>query len=107
VLDVTGSPERTGKPRGADLLDGTVSLPLLEAMIRDSALARLDLRSVRTADQAAALCDRIEATGAVELAREHALSVVADAKAQLPANISPPQRVTLELIADGVVERYA
>jgi geranylgeranyl pyrophosphate synthase len=107
VLDVTGPPERTGKPRGADLLDGTVTLPLIEAMTRDSSLARLDLRGVRAADQAAALCDRIEATGALEIAREHALRVVAKARAQLPASISPAQRVALELVADGVVERYA
>ena len=29
VLDVTGPPERTGKARGTDLLDGTVTLPLI------------------------------------------------------------------------------
>ena len=31
VLDVSGPAERTGKPRGADLLDGTVTLPLILA----------------------------------------------------------------------------
>src|SRR5579875_3204861 len=31
VLDVAGSPSETGKPRGADLLDGTVTLPLILA----------------------------------------------------------------------------
>ena len=46
VLDVTGPPERTGKPRGADLLDGTVTLPLILARERDPELATLDLRSV-------------------------------------------------------------
>jgi geranylgeranyl pyrophosphate synthase len=107
VLDVTGPPERTGKPRGADLLDGTVTLPLIEARTRDSSLAQLDLRGVRTADQAAALCDRIEASGALQVAREHALGVVAEAKAELPASISAAQRSTLELVADGVVDRYS
>jgi geranylgeranyl pyrophosphate synthase len=107
VLDVTGPPERTGKPRGADLLDGTVTLPLIEARERDPSLARLDLRGVRTADQAAALCDRIEATAALQVAREYALAVVAQAKSELPANISGAQRSTLELVADGVVDRYA
>jgi geranylgeranyl pyrophosphate synthase len=107
VLDVTGPPERTGKPRGADLLDGTVTLPLIEARARDASLARLDLRDVRTADQAAALCDRIEATGALRLARERALGVVAEAKSELPAEISAAQRSTLELVADAVVERYS
>ena len=31
VLDVSGPPERTGKPQGTDLLDGTVTLPLIIA----------------------------------------------------------------------------
>ena len=39
ILDVTGPAERTGKPRGADLLDGTVTLPLIEARKRDHELA--------------------------------------------------------------------
>jgi geranylgeranyl pyrophosphate synthase len=107
VLDVTGPPERTGKPRGADLLDGTVTLPLIEALARDVSLAELDLRSVRTADQAADLCDRIEATGALQAARERALSVVAEAKAELSSSLSAQQRAALQLVADGVVERYA
>ncbi len=107
VLDVTGPPERTGKPRGADLLDGTVTLPLIEARLRDPSLAELDLRSVRTASQAAALCDRIELLGGLEFAREHALSVVAAAKSELPSGLPEAQRSALELVADGVVERYS
>ena len=39
VLDVTGPPERTGKARGTDLLDGTVTLPLILARERDGSLA--------------------------------------------------------------------
>ena len=34
VLDVSGPPERTGKHRGTDLLDGTVTLPCLTASTR-------------------------------------------------------------------------
>jgi geranylgeranyl pyrophosphate synthase len=107
ILDVTGPSERTGKPRGADLLDGTVTLPLIEARERDLDLADLDLHTVETADHAAAVCDRIEATGALDFARDYALAVVADAKASLPAGLSEPQRAALELVADGVVERYS
>ena len=40
VLDVTGPPERTGKARGTDLLDGTVTLPLILARERDPELER-------------------------------------------------------------------
>jgi geranylgeranyl pyrophosphate synthase len=106
VLDVSGPPERTGKPRGADLLDGTVTLPLILARARDPALARLDGGSVRGAADAAAVCERITATGALDLARERALQLVGEAKAALPP-LSERQRVALELVADGVVERYA
>ena len=49
VLDVAGPPERTGKARGTDLLDGTVTLPLILARDRDPALAELDLRSLDAA----------------------------------------------------------
>ena len=61
VLDVAGPPERTGKARGTDLLDGTVTLPLILARERDPALAELDLRSLDAAG-AEAVCDRIAAT---------------------------------------------
>jgi geranylgeranyl pyrophosphate synthase len=107
ILDVTGPAERTGKPRGTDLLDGTLTLPLIEARKRDPELAQLDLRAVESADQAAAVCDRIEASGALDFARDHALAVVADAKACLPGRLPEAQRSALELVADGVVERYS
>jgi geranylgeranyl pyrophosphate synthase len=106
VLDISGPPERTGKPQGADLLDGTVTLPLILARSRDATLAGLRLRSVRGTDAAREVCRRIAATGALEEARERALELVADAKAMLPG-LPERQRAALELVADGVVERYA
>jgi geranylgeranyl pyrophosphate synthase len=107
VLDVSGPAERTGKHRGTDLLDGTVTLPLILARERDPALAALDLRGVRTPEQAETVCDRIAATGALTTAREEALAMVADAKAQLPALPEASQQAALELVADGVVDRYS
>jgi geranylgeranyl pyrophosphate synthase len=106
VLDVTGPPERTGKPRGADLLDGTVTLPLILARERDRELSAVDLRSVVTTDQAAQICARIADTGSLETTRSRALDLVAGAKAELP-EMPERQRSALELIADGVVERYS
>jgi geranylgeranyl pyrophosphate synthase len=105
LLDVTGPPERTGKPRGADLLDGTVTLPLLLAIEEDRTLADLDLREIRTAVQAAQIADRISQTGALEEVQRRALAMIAAAKAQLPL-LEAAQRAALELVADGVVERY-
>jgi geranylgeranyl pyrophosphate synthase len=106
VLDVTGPPERTGKPQGADLLDGTVTLPLILARRSDPKLAALDLRSVQDPDAAAEVCGRIAGTGALEEATGRALSMVACAKRELP-ELPAAQRAALELIADGVVARYA
>jgi geranylgeranyl pyrophosphate synthase len=106
VLDVTGPAERTGKARGTDLLDGTVTLPLILARQRDPELAALDPRSLAGPRQAERVCERIAATGAVEEARRRALAVAAEAKAQLP-ELPGRQRRALELVADGVVERYS
>ena len=106
VLDVTGPAKRTGKPRGADLLDGTVTLPLILARAEDARLADLDLRVLESPRDAIALCERIAATAAIDDARARALELVTEAKAALPA-LSERQRSALELVADGVVGRYS
>jgi len=104
VLDVSGPPERTGKPRGADLLDGTVTLPLILARAQDPSLTV----PVRCAEEAAAVCDRIAATGALEDARERALGYVREAKLLLDGlELSDQRTRALHLVADGVVQRYA
>ena len=108
VLDVAGPPERTGKARGTDLLDGTVTLPLIVARERDPELARLDLRSLDAASAEEA-CDRIAATGALDEVRADARDRVQQAKRALEQapGLDSGQRELLTLVADGVVERYA
>jgi geranylgeranyl pyrophosphate synthase len=106
VLDVSGPVERTGKSRGTDLLDGTVTLPLILARERDRALADFDLASLSGPVQAEELCERIAATGALHEARERALAVVAEAKAALPSILPDGRAGLLDLVADAVVERY-
>ncbi|MGA2321149.1 MAG: polyprenyl synthetase family protein [Solirubrobacteraceae bacterium] len=106
VLDVSGPVERTGKSRGTDLLDGTVTLPFILAREREPELAAFDLASLADPEQAEALCERIAATGALDEAREQALSVVAEAKAALPAILPDGRSALLGLVADAVVERY-
>ena len=107
VLDVTGPPERTGKARGTDLLDGTVTLPLIEAAAADPGIREVDLHGLDTAS-AARLCDRIAATGALEKVRARALEMVAGGKEQLrSAGFEAEQRKLLALVADGVVQRYS
>jgi geranylgeranyl pyrophosphate synthase len=106
VLDVSGPVERTGKTRGADLLDGTVTLPLILAGERDERLAAIDLASLEGPEQAGELCERIAATGALQEARERALALVAEAKAMLPEILLDGRAALLDLVADAVVERY-
>jgi len=105
VLDIAGSPAETGKPRGADLLDGTVTLPLILARQADPILAGLNLRALSGPREVEAVCELIAASGALERARSDALELVARAKAELPP-LPPRQRAALRLVADGVVERY-
>jgi geranylgeranyl pyrophosphate synthase len=107
VLDVSGPAQRTGKQRGTDLLDGTVTLPFILARERDGELAALDPRSIDSAAVAEDVCDRIAATGALDEARARALEMVNEAKAGLPDGLSARQRHALELVATGVVARYA
>jgi geranylgeranyl pyrophosphate synthase len=107
VLDVAGPPERTGKARGTDLLDGTVTLPLIVAGKLDPGLLEADLRQLDTA-AAERLCDRIAATGALDQVRTRALAMVTAAKRKLnETKFDAEQKHLLELVADGVVQRYA
>jgi geranylgeranyl pyrophosphate synthase len=107
VLDVAGPPERTGKARGTDLLDGTITLPLIEAAAVDPAIAATDLHALDAA-AAEALCDRIAATGALETVRARALAMVAAGKSELErTDFAAEQRALLALVADGVVQRYS
>jgi geranylgeranyl pyrophosphate synthase len=107
VLDVTGPPERTGKARGTDLLDGTVTLPLILARRLDAALESAELRGLGQ-DGAEMLCDQIAATGALDEVRDRAQRGIARAKGVLDSpDFTDEERELLSMIADGVVERYS
>jgi len=107
VLDVSGPPERTGKARGTDLLDGTVTLPLILARGRDPSLAHLSLADLDAAS-AEEVCHLIVATGVLDEVRAEARQRVAAAKRSLDAApVEESQRELLRLVADGVVERYS
>jgi geranylgeranyl pyrophosphate synthase len=107
VLDVVGPPERTGKARGTDLLDGTVTLPFILARKSDAELRGLDLSDLDAAG-AEAVCDRIAATGATDAVRDEARERVEQAKSRLAvARMPATERRLFALVADGVVQRYS
>jgi geranylgeranyl pyrophosphate synthase len=105
VLDVAGDPERTGKQRGSDLLDGTVTLPLILARQSAAALAKLDLRSLDSRAAAERVCDRIAATDALDETRRRGRELVAAAKAELSGRVDAELASLLGLVADRVVDR--
>ena len=107
MLDVSGPAERTGKHRGTDLLDGTVTLPLILARERDPELAGLDLRAVRTPAQAEAVCDAIAATGVLERARGRRRWRWWPRRRRSCRSCPTAQRAALELVADSVADRYS
>ncbi len=108
VLDVSGDAARTGKHRGTDLLDGTVTLPLILARRRDPQLAAVELRAIVTQAQAQDVCERIEATGAAADATAQALQIVGEAKERLESvALEDGQRRALDLVGDSVVDRRA
>ena len=106
VLDVSGPASRTGKNPGTDLLDGTVTLPLILAREADATLAAVDLHGLDGLG-AQELCARIAATGALEESRRRALEIVDEARAGLPDRLGERERDLLELLAAGVVQRYS
>jgi geranylgeranyl pyrophosphate synthase len=107
LLDVSGPADRTGKHRGTDLLDGTVTLPLIFARLRDPALAALDLRTVTTREQAEEVCDRIAATDGLTLTRERAGKLVSRAQHALRGAVDDRLEPVLRSLADRVADRYA
>ena len=107
LLDVSGPAERTGKHRGTDLLDGTVTLPLILAREADPSLGQLDLRALDGRDQAEAVCDRIAATDALERTRAWARGLVEEAKGELSGSVGDQLERPLRDVADRVVERYS
>ena len=81
VLDVAGPAERTGKARGTDLLDGTVTCRIL-AREHDPRWPSLTCApSIPRAAEAA--CDRIAATGVLDQVRGNARERVERAKRAL------------------------
>ena len=106
ILDFEGDPAHTGKRIGADLRDGTVTLPLILAMERDSKIRGLLAGGPgeRIVTQA---CERIIRCGALEDAREQAAMLAARAGTALEEVAGEIDAEPLALIAAATVDRKA
>ncbi len=107
ILDLAGAPAATGKRRGTDLRDGTVTLPMILALQHEPAL-RPALEAAASGADLDALCDRLAAHPGSEEARRRAHEYVAAARAAILDGPTDGADVhALTEIADGVVDRYS
>jgi geranylgeranyl pyrophosphate synthase len=82
ILDCDGRPDTTGKPLGTDLLDGTITLPLIVAARRDETVAATIRRGASPADVLPTLA-AVARSGAVAEARRFAERHAHEANAAL------------------------
>lgn len=106
VLDLAGSPSRTGKRRGTDILSGTVTLPQILA-IADEPVLGSEIRGVAGGgDGLDALCDRLATHPGTAAARRRAVDEVDRAAELLDGDIGGADADALREIAAGVVQRF-
>ena len=106
VLDCSGNEQETGKRPGADVRDGTITLPLLLAMEREPGLAELLARDDLSPEDVDAVLSTVASTGAVARARDVAMRYIERARQTLDGCPSPVERELLAEVADQVVARY-
>ncbi|MFI5048690.1 MAG: polyprenyl synthetase family protein [Gaiellales bacterium] len=106
VLDCDGDPQTTGKPLGTDLLDGTVTLPLILAAERDPKVAEVIAAGARPGDVLPTL-HRVVRSGAIALARVEAERHAAAAEAALDELEATIETTPLRAAVRSSVERSA
>ena len=107
ILDLTGDEAVTGKRRGADLRDGTVTLPIVLAIE-----ARPDIGPRLLACRENATClegvvDDVLASGSIERARGMALDFMNEARRRLADCPSGFEHELLDELAASMVDRYS
>ncbi|HEY3766077.1 MAG TPA: polyprenyl synthetase family protein [Gaiellales bacterium] len=106
ILDCDGRPDTTGKPLGTDLLDGTVTLPLILGARRDPAVAGVIARGAAPEDVLPTLA-RVARAGAVREARAVAERHADVALAHLDALDGGLDSAALRAVVRGAVDRDA
>ncbi len=107
ILDLTGDEAVTGKRRGADLRDGTVTLPIVLAIATrpDIGPRLLTCRDNETCLEG--VVDDVRESGSIERARAMALDFMNEARRRLAACPSGFERELLDELAGSMVDRYS
>jgi geranylgeranyl pyrophosphate synthase len=107
ILDCSGEQADTGKRPGADVRDGTITLPLLFALETNPELGPLLSRKGLGAAEVATVLRTVAGSGALERARDVALGYIEGARRVLDACPDLVERKLLEQVAAQVVDRYS
>jgi geranylgeranyl pyrophosphate synthase len=107
ILDCSGSEAETGKRPGADVRDGTITLPLLFALEVQPGLSAPLSREDLDAAQVAAVLRVVNDSGALQRAREVAMRYIEVARDVLDGCPGPVERDLLAQVAAQVVARYS
>lgn len=109
LLDFTGTEEALGKPAGADLLEGKVSLPLIFLLQRETEWRTEVQRVIAEGGYAGvsrnSLLEALDSTGALALARERAIEYAEAALAALEGLGDSPYARALSALPAYIVER--
>ncbi|HEX3085629.1 MAG TPA: polyprenyl synthetase family protein, partial [Pyrinomonadaceae bacterium] len=109
VLDCTSTEDALGKPAGADLLEGKLSLPLILLLERQPEL-RLPIQTIISEGSYRSisrqtLLDALVGTGALALARERAIEYAEAARASLNGFNHTPYADALAAIPAYIIQR--
>ncbi|WP_217915467.1 polyprenyl synthetase family protein [Miltoncostaea marina] len=105
VLDLTGDAAVTGKPRGADLADGTMTLPVILALRLDPWLGPAVRAAAGDAGVRARLCDELAAHAGTRAAAERAAEHADAAHAALDDLAHDADAAALRALASRVLAR--
>jgi heptaprenyl diphosphate synthase len=110
LLDVVGATATLGKPQGADLRAGIVTLPLIHALAHapeaDELLALLATRKVDDGD-VERVREVLLRAGSVDYARARSVELARAAQRSLEVLPPSPARETLAALAERLVDRNA
>jgi geranylgeranyl pyrophosphate synthase len=107
ILDCSGDAAATGKRPGADVRDGTITLPLIYALEDRPELAEILRRPGPSDADVETVLAAAAGTGALERARGDALRYIEDARSVLAACPDTVERGLLAQVAAQVVDRYS
>lgn len=105
LLDIMGEQEVVGKSLGRDLDKGKLTLPLILALRAAGPAERGALLRAIEARDSDGIRSVLLASGAVEQAREAAVSLVNEARGELNIIAPGPARELLLTLADAVIDR--